>query len=157
MVTTGNTSDNPIIEASPIPRMQDLQVQVETPQMTTIVKKCTAVGNSRDREDENKEMEEFEAFNKYKEMKKQCEEKENQKRKRSEKDCNHIYVHSDQTSGSSDRYNKGKDEDTRRGDERGKKVLLRAEHAKEYHKVFGRLNFRSPFTDEINNTQSRLA
>lgn len=123
MVTTDNTTHNPTVEASPIPRFQDLEAQVETPQMTTIVKKCNTLGNSRDHEDENEEMEEFEAFKRYKEMKKQCEVKENQKSKRSEKDWDHIYAYSDQSSGSSGRYNKGKDEDKRVGDERGKKVL----------------------------------
>lgn len=86
MVTTDNTTDNHSIEASPIPRMQDLEAQAEMPQVTTVVKNHNVIGTSIDHTDENKELEEFEAFKRYKAMKKWCKEKEKQKRKRDEKD-----------------------------------------------------------------------
>ncbi|CAH1415128.1 unnamed protein product [Lactuca virosa] len=69
MVTTENTTDNPNIEASPIPRMQDLEAQAEMPQVTIVVKNHNLIGTSKDHGVVNKEMEEFEAFKRYKSMK----------------------------------------------------------------------------------------
>lgn len=47
MVTTDKIIDNLAEGASPLQRMQDLEAQVETPQVTTFVKKRNMAGTSK--------------------------------------------------------------------------------------------------------------
>lgn len=70
MVTTGNTIENLAEGASLLQRMQDLEVQVETPHVKTVVKKHDREGTSKEHKNEDKD---FEGFKQYKAMKKRCE------------------------------------------------------------------------------------
>lgn len=132
--------------------MQDSGTQPETPQIVIIVKNASTLGTLKDRDKENSEMEEFQAFKRYKAMKKRCEEKEKQERQKCENDQDYVSVWSDQSSGSTQELNRDKDEDRMEENKRKKLTSQRMKHTHEYHKDFGGLNFRSLFTDEINNT-----
>lgn len=59
MVTTRNTIENLDEGEILLQRMQDLEAYVETPQVTTIVKKCNMAGTSKKHENEDKALEDF--------------------------------------------------------------------------------------------------
>lgn len=110
MVITGNTMYILTEGASPLQRMQDLEAQVETPQVTNVVNKRDMAGTSIQHEKEDNELEQFDEFKQYKETKKRSKEKENHKKEMRVKEWDRVSIHTYQLSDSSDKHSKRRNE-----------------------------------------------
>ncbi|CAI9272866.1 unnamed protein product [Lactuca saligna] len=156
-------------EASPIARMQTLEGPEATLQVTTVVRHQSTVAgnfvsderaNSQGKTTEEVEFDEFETFKSFRVMRKL------QSEKRLQKEWDRVSVHTDQTED----YNKEENESYPHGKRSSKNEkdvdrLPDAENAyrkqdklpevieaKQYNQAFKSLNFRSPFTNDINET-----